>query len=147
MKAIIHEYQKDFHRPLETAVRDDLSGKMERLYTMVLKANRAEEAAQPIPQQIEQDVTEIYKATEGKTGTDELTVCSIFATRNRNQVRAISLEYQRKYARSLEQVLLSEFSGHMEDALVRILRLSEDAAKADATALEHSVSLENGSGC
>merc|ERR1711939_1022290 len=72
MKAIKEAYQKTYHRNLEADIKADLSMKTERHFLMVLAANRNEESAPVIPQQIDQDVLELYKATEGKTGTDEL---------------------------------------------------------------------------
>jgi annexin A7/11 len=72
---------------------------------MVLAGNRAENSASVIPQQIDQDVLELYKATEGQVGTDELLVCSILSSRNDSQIRAIALAYEAKFRRSLETVI------------------------------------------
>ena len=72
---------------------------------MVLAANRNEEATPVNPQQIDQDVMEIYKATEGKAGTDELLVCNILTQRSDSQIRAIAHGYQQKFTRDLESVI------------------------------------------
>ncbi len=72
---------------------------------MVLAANRNEDAAPVIPQQIDQDVMELYKATEGKTGTDELLVCNILTQRNNAQIGAIAHTYKQKFTRDLETVI------------------------------------------
>jgi annexin A7/11 len=79
--------------------------KTERHFMMVVAGNRAEDSAPVIPQQIDQDVLEIYKATEGKVGTDELLVCSILSSRNDAQIRAIAHAYEAKFRRSLETVI------------------------------------------
>lgn len=47
---------------------------------MVLAARRTEESAPINPQQIDQNVNDLYKATEGQMGTDELQVCAIICT-------------------------------------------------------------------
>lgn len=107
IQAIKGTYQRVFSRSLESDVKGDLSGKTERHFMMVLGATRAEDAAPVIPQQVEQEVLEIYKATEGKMGTDELLVCSILSTRNDNQIRAIAHAYQQRYSKSLESVIKS----------------------------------------
>jgi annexin A7/11 len=88
MRAIKETYQKTYHRSLESAVKGDLSMKTERHFLMVLAANRNEESAPVTPQQIDQDVMELYKATEGKVGTDELLVCNILTQRSDAQIRA-----------------------------------------------------------
>jgi len=105
MQAIKSQYQRTFHRRLEDAVRDDLSMKTERHFMIVLAAQRAEDAAPVIKAEIDRDVNDIYDATEGKIGTDEMKVCSILSTRNDNQIRAIAHEYKQKYARNLEDVI------------------------------------------
>ncbi|KAB8556624.1 hypothetical protein FH972_025660 [Carpinus fangiana] len=135
--AIKAEYQKTYHRSLEADVKGDLSMKTERLFEMVLAGQRAEESAPVIPQQLERDVTEIHSATEGtKFGANQISVCEILCYRSDGQIRAISQEYERRYRRPLGEVIKKEFSGHMEDAFVRQLRLAEDRAMEDAVSLE-----------
>ena len=75
--AIKRHYQQMYKRSLESDLKSDLSGKTERLYDMVVAARRNEESAPINPQQIDQNVNDLYRATEGKTGTDELQVCAI----------------------------------------------------------------------
>ncbi|KAJ6788323.1 hypothetical protein PWT90_09535 [Aphanocladium album] len=126
LNAIKQAYYKTFHRNLEETVKGDLSMKTERHFMMVLAANRAEDSAPVIPQQVDGDVMELYRATEGKTGTDEILVCSIFTHRNDNQLRAIAHAYKQRFNKDLESVVKSEFSGHMKDALLFQLRHAVD---------------------
>jgi len=139
MNAIKQRYQQMFKRSMESDVKGDLSMKTERLFSMAMGANRAPESAQPNPQEIDRDIQEIYRCTEGKTGTDQIPVCSVFTSRNRAQMRAIAQAYKTKYHRNLDDVIRSEFSGHMEDALLYILRGSEDPAKHDADLMEETM--------
>ncbi|EMR61842.1 putative annexin a7 protein [Eutypa lata UCREL1] len=122
MHAIKSTYQRVFGRTLEADVKGDLSMKTEQHFMIVLGANRAEESAPVIPQAIDQEVQELYRATEGKMGTDEMLVCSILSTRSDSQIRAINETYERKFRRRLEDMIRKEFSGHMEDALLYQLR-------------------------
>lgn len=105
LHAIKAKFQQTFGKSLETMVKDDLSMKTERHFMIVLGANRAEDSAPVIPQQIDQDVMDLYKATEAKLGTDEMMVCSILSTRNDNQIRAICNLYEQKFRRRLEEVI------------------------------------------
>ena len=105
IRAIKSAYSKAYRRSLEDAVKADLSFKTERHFLLVLQATRAEDAAPVHKPDIDRDVHDIYNATEGKVGTDEMKVCSIFTSRNDNQIRAIAHEYQQRYARSLEDVI------------------------------------------
>ncbi|RDL42172.1 uncharacterized protein BP5553_02151 [Venustampulla echinocandica] len=139
IRAIKEAYSKTYRSNLESDVRGDLSMKTERHFMMVLAANRNEESAPVIPQQIDADVMELYKATEGKTGTDELLVCNILTQRSDAQIRAIAHTYQEKFRRDLETVIKKEFSGHMEDALLHQLRTGTDKAMRDAVSLEDAM--------
>jgi annexin A7/11 len=161
LRAIKETYQKTYRTSLEADIKADLSMKTERHFLMVLAANRNEESAPVVPQQIDQDVMEIYKATEGKVGTDELLVCSILSHRSDAQIRAIAHTYKQKFTRDLETVIkkvfplllplfspletfmltykLQEFSGHMEAALLYQLRTGIDKAMRDAMLLEDAM--------
>ena len=136
MKAIKQAYQDTYHRPLEHDVRGDLSAKTQRMYEMILSATRQEESAPVLPQSVDADVTELYRATEAKIGTEQLTVCAILTNRSNGQIRAIAQAYEQKYRRPLEKILISEFAGHMEQALVQMVRCGADRTMRDAIALE-----------
>ena len=107
IRAIKDAYQRTYHRSLEDTVKGDLSFKTERHFLMVLAANRAEDSAPVVQQQVDNDVMELYRATEGKMGTDEVLVCSILSSRNDNQIRAIAHAYKHKFNRDLEAVIKS----------------------------------------
>jgi annexin A7/11 len=106
MRAIKDLYQSTYHRSLESDVKEDLSMKTERHFLMVLAANRNEESVPVVPQQIDQDVMELYKATEGRMGTDELLVCSILSQRSDTQIRAIAYTYKQKFTKDFDHVIV-----------------------------------------
>ena len=136
MIAIKQTYQQVYRQSLESEVRADLSAKTERMYSMILAATRQEESAPVMPQSVDADVTELHRATEGKVGTEQLTVCAILSSRSDGQIRAIAQAYEHKYRIPLETVIKKEFSGHMEDALVQMVRCGADRAMMGALALE-----------
>jgi len=105
MRAIKDLYQRTFHTSLESDIKADLSMKTERHFLMVLAANRNEESTPILPQQTDQDVMEIYKATEGKLGTDELLVCNVLTQRSDAQIGAIAQVYRQKFTVDLETVI------------------------------------------
>lgn len=139
LNAIKARYQQMYRRSLEQDVKGDLSMKTERMYDMVLAARRAEESTPIDHQQIEAEVAIIYKSTEGRAGTDELEVCRIFSQSSDGQLRAISQTYLNRYRRPLTEVIKKEFSGHMEDALLFMLRSAEDRAHHDADLFEEAM--------
>ncbi|KAI9800011.1 MAG: hypothetical protein M1833_003540 [Piccolia ochrophora] len=138
LNAIKQEYQRLYREPLDASVRRDLSGKTERLFSMIIAAQRAEDSAPVNPQQIDQEVMELHKATEAKVGKDALVVCSILSSKNDNQLRALATTYEQRFRTKLESVIIKEFSGHMEDTLVLMLR-GGDRATRDAILLEDTM--------
>jgi annexin A7/11 len=139
MCAIKHAYQTTFGRSMEADVKDDLSMKTERLFGMVMAANRADESTPINLQELDNDCSELHRATEGKVGTDQITVCNILASRSDGQLRAIAQHYQQKYHIALVDVIKKEFSSHMEDALLLMLNRALDRAMTDAVQLEETM--------
>ncbi|KAM3080146.1 hypothetical protein ACMFMF_003555 [Clarireedia jacksonii] len=139
IRAIKTTYEKRYRRRLIDDIKGDLSADTERHFLMVLEANRNEDSAPVIPQDVDRDVATLWGATEAIRGKDRLTVCEIFTKRSDNQLRAIAHTYQQKHGKPLEWVIKKEFRGHMEDALLYQLRTAMDKAMRDANLLEASM--------
>jgi annexin A7/11 len=140
INAIKEAYQRTYNVSLLSELKRDLSGDYERLFDFVLAAQRAEDSAPVIPQQIDAEVAEIHRATEGvKLGADAVTVCQLLSSRSDAQLRAISQAYQARYRQPLETVLKKEFHGDLEKALLLILARANDRAKSDAEQLEETM--------
>jgi annexin A7/11 len=140
MRAIKQAYQETFKKSLESDVKGDLSLKTERLFSMVMAATRAEDSAPVLPDQIDRDVSDLHRAMDARIGTDQVTVCSILSQRSDGQIRAIAHHWRQKYHNELEQVIKSEFSGHMQDALLLMVQRACDKAMSDAMQLEDAMS-------
>ena len=137
LRAIKDAYAAKFRRPLADAVRNDLSMKTERMYDMVLAAQRQEDSAPVVHGSTENDVHALHAATEARAaGTDQLTVCNILSNRSDGQIRAIAQLYEQRFRMPLTRMLEKQFSGHMEQALVRMVAVAQDRPLADAEWLE-----------
>ncbi|KAL4897984.1 hypothetical protein BDV59DRAFT_169010, partial [Aspergillus ambiguus] len=134
LSAIKSAYESTYRRSLQKDVEGDLSFKTLSLFSMVLRANRHEESFPIDPRTIEIEARTIHGATAGMVKNAE-EVCSIFARSSDNEIRAINDEFNRRY-NSLEKHLEKEFSGHMKDALLHMLRTALDPAMRDAELLE-----------
>ncbi|KIW24402.1 uncharacterized protein PV07_10120 [Cladophialophora immunda] len=139
MRAIKQAYQQTYKHTLEADVKGDLSLKTERLFDLVMSATRNEESTPIIPAELERDCSELHRAMDGRVGTDQLTVCTILSRRSDGQIRAIAHHWHQMYRSSLEKVIESEFSGHMKDALLLMVRRACDRAMSDATQLEDAM--------
>ncbi|EHY58220.1 hypothetical protein HRR83_004921 [Exophiala dermatitidis] len=139
MRAIKQAYQQTFQHTLEADVKGDLSMKTEQLFSMVMAATRNEESTPVIPADLDRDCSDLHRAMDARIGTDQVTVCSILANRSDGQIRAINQHWQHKYHSSLEKVIESEFSGHMKDALLLMVRRASDRIMSDAVQLEDAM--------
>ena len=145
LAAICTAYQHTHHRPLLAAVASDLSAKTATLFSLVLACTRAPESTPIYPDALDRDVRDLYAATTGRGtlgnigGADQLTVCTILSQRSDGQLRAIASEYKRAHGIELSKVVEKHFSGHMHDALLRMVRAAEDRAMADAVQLEETM--------
>lgn len=135
IRAIAAEYRRIQSRELIADIKDDVGDTMGRLYSMILAANRAEDAAPVNPAEIDQKVTELQRATEGMIGANAVSVAQILTSSNDAQIHAMVQAYQRKYHRSLQEVIEKEFRGDMEDALLFMVVTAVDRTKADAQRL------------
>ncbi|CAI7585582.1 unnamed protein product [Penicillium palitans] len=133
MNAIRTAYEMRYRRSLSKDVEGDLSFKTSTLFAIVLRAARTEESVPINPQTIDTDV----RSLQGKNVTE---VCSIFAKASNAELRAISQAFQSRYHIPLEKHIEKEFSGHMEDALLLMLRSATDPAMRDAILLEDAMS-------
>lgn len=137
MYALKQAYHSTYHHALDTTVHADLSHKTATLFDYILAGTRAEESAQIIPAEQEAALTALHAATSHST--DQLTVCRIFAHASDGQLRALSGAYAQRHGHALTHVVDKSFSGHMRDALLRMLHAAEDRAMADAVALEEAM--------
>jgi annexin A7/11 len=91
------------------------------------------------PHQVESDIRDLYNAGQGRTGTDEITFCGIILNRSDAQLRQIAGGYKHHHRRSLESAIQSEFSGHMQEALLHAVQGALDPMGRDATLLEKAM--------
>jgi annexin A7/11 len=139
LRAITAEYKRVTGKDLLVDIKDDVDDALFRLCSMILAANRAEDAAPVLPHEIDAKVTELQRATEGMIGANAVSVAQIFASSNAAQITAIAEAYQRKYHRMLQEVIEKEFRGDMEDALLRMLAAAQNRAHSDAYRLRDAL--------
>lgn len=139
IKAIKAAYRKTFFSNLDGDVSSDLSFKTEGLFKTVLSASRHEESTPINPDTIEAEVRTLHGATSGRMVNDVSEVSGIFARSSDNEIRAIDQAFKTRYQTSLENWIEKEFSGHMEDAFLHILRTATNPAMRDAIMLEDAM--------
>lgn len=134
IRAIAKKYKEITGKDLAKEIKSEVSETLQRLYSMVLSAQRKEPSpyAPVNHQEVEKHVIELHQATEGVIGSNAISVAQIFASSSDQHIAALNTEYQRKYHRSLQDVIEKEFRGDTEDALLHMLMMGTNRAKADA---------------
>jgi len=137
MQAIKQCYQQTFRKTMESDVQDDLSLKTKTMFQLIMRASRTEESYPYNPVETTRDVESLHTATRGPSvSTNQDTVFTILTQRSDNQIRAIAQDYQNKYHKSLDDTIGTNFSGHMQDALLLAVGRAVDRAKTDAYGME-----------
>ncbi|KAK0526682.1 hypothetical protein OC834_004718 [Tilletia horrida] len=129
-------YRQIYGKPLERVVEDDLSFKTKRLFVMAMTGNRPDDSVPVDGRLVEADVQTLYKAAKGM-GTDEIAICGVLVSRNAPHLAAVARAYEHAHRTKLSKMILKEFSGHMEDALLHIVL----AAEGDGNGIERDAKL------
>ncbi|KDO21090.1 hypothetical protein SPRG_13798 [Saprolegnia parasitica CBS 223.65] len=110
---------KNFQTDLVVAVNDDLSGDLKTFYLAVLN-----QMAQPYnpsihtPAKAAEIAEAIYKAGEGKWGTNESAFANAICSIPPQFLAAVDAAYAAKHKHGLVHAIQSEFGGNAEDGLV-----------------------------
>ena len=113
-------YYEKYKEKLEDRVIDETSGDYKSLLISILQCNR-DESQNVNEGLVDQDVKDLYKAGEGRWGTDEEVFNRIFALRSSYHLRALNNSYKKINGKNLLEVVESEFSGDLKVLLKTIL--------------------------
>ncbi|KAA3678541.1 annexin A7/11 [Paragonimus westermani] len=152
IRDIKRAYVEDPSRTLESDIKDDLGGDFERLAVALLQGVReelSEEQMEKLKRQgiqgilnkqlVSKDVEDLYKAGEGRLGTDEGTFIRILSTRNVWHLQAVTKLYEQKTKKSLMEAIESETSGTFESALKFTLLTCLNRIEAYATLIKEAM--------
>jgi len=102
-------FKQLFEHDLEEDLRSELSGDLKKLLVARLKAK--EEKGE-----LDRDVEFLYKAGQGKLGTDEAVFINILASRSKEYLQQLNTAYANKHNKSLNAVVESEMGGDIAKA-------------------------------
>lgn len=139
MNELKYAYEKKYHKALQSAVQGELSMKTERMFNMALTARRDEEYAPIDPMKVQNDIRTLYSASSTRLGTDEITVCGLILSRSDNHLRAVAHGYVQLHRKTVPDMITSEFSGHMKQALLHAINGAINRAARDAVLLEDAM--------
>lgn len=131
-------FYRMYGRSLEQYLQGDTSGSFKRLMVSLSTGNRDESMMTDV-NAARVDAQELKRAGVDKWGTDESAFNRILCLRNFDQIKLIAQEYEKLSGKSLEKDIKSEFSGHIEDGLVAILKVAQNRSEFFASRLHKSM--------
>ncbi|KAM5281033.1 annexin A13 [Ctenodactylus gundi] len=125
ISAINEAYQRLFNRSLESDVKGDTSGNLQKILVSLLQASRDE--GDDVDKDLAgRDAKDLYDAGEGRWGTDELAFNEVLAKRNYKQLRATFEAYQILIGKDMEEAIEAETSGDLQKAYLTLVRCARD---------------------
>jgi hypothetical protein len=117
---ILELYQHD-PKIIHAIIDDVSSGNFAKVVDTVLKGKR--DTRDHIPdEEAKTQAERLFKAGEGKLGTDEKVFNEIITTYSPHALKQISHHYEQKHKHGIEKAIKSETSGCYEDLLVALLK-------------------------
>ncbi|KAF9990739.1 hypothetical protein BGZ75_000125 [Mortierella antarctica] len=137
MAQLKNMYYSKYHKSLESVVKSDVSGYFEKLLMVCMQGTRDEIGHYQY--NVEADVQSLYKAGEGRMGTDESTFIHVLTNRPDAHLRAVFQQYQQRHGKKFTKVIKKEFSGWIKTALCYLVNWINNPAHCIAKNLEKAM--------
>ncbi|KAM9455600.1 annexin A3b [Clarias gariepinus] len=121
IRALSDAYLKETGRALINDLKSEVSGDFEKTL-LILAEGKRDETKNVDAAKAKADAKALYEAGEKKWGTDESKFIDILCHRSVPQLRQTLVEYKTLSGKTLQQSIESEMSGHLEDALVAVVK-------------------------
>ncbi|KAJ0411949.1 hypothetical protein ATCC90586_009906 [Pythium insidiosum] len=132
-KAYFEKYNED----LAVMLNGELSGDYKQVIMSALQSTVVEfKSSFHTKQKAEEDAQLLYKAGEGKWGTDEKSFVKILLSSPPEYVKMMDDAYKAKYGHGLVKAIHGEFSGAAKDALDYFVRITLEPFNLLAEAIE-----------
>ena len=117
---IKEEYKSLYNEDLEKRVSSETSGAFKKILVSLLQCKRSENSM-PNDEECKFIAKALFKAGEGKLGTDDETFNKVFALSSPPELFSINSYYSQLSSKTLKQAVEKEFSGNIKTALSTIL--------------------------
>lgn len=138
IKDITAAFKAKFNRDLEKDVVSETSGNFRRLLVSLLTAAR-DESTTVDAAKAAQDAQDLYKAGEGRLGTDESQFNKLLAARSYAHLRAVFNEYAKIKGHAIETAIEKEFSGDIKKGFLAVVTFIQDPSQYWANELYKSM--------
>ncbi|KAF9098127.1 hypothetical protein BGX27_000865 [Mortierella sp. AM989] len=137
MAQLKNTYYARYHKSLESVVKSDLSGYLDKLFVVSMQGTRDEIGHYQY--NVEADVHSLYKAGEGRIGTDESHFIHVLTNRPDAHLRLVFQQYLKRYNKKFTKVIKKEFSGWIKTALCYLVNWIQNPAHCIAKNLEKAM--------
>jgi annexin A7/11 len=126
LKKVAAFFHQTYNKTLEEWVASDTSGHYREYLLNLAAVNRDSNSLALNKEKVEEDVQNLYRAGEGKVGTNEAVFIEVFARRSWKHIRQVAEGYAKLYSHSLHTALKKELSGDLYLALEWTLEFVEN---------------------
>jgi len=114
------KFQEKYGKDLVAEIKSETSGDYQKIVLRLLEGDRTQDGKADL-QKCSGIAEELYKAGEGKMGTDEATFIKYFTSLAPNELLLVCKEYHKKYKKNMLDVIENEFTGNEKKLMTVIL--------------------------
>ena len=117
---IKEKFQEKYGKDLVAEIKSETSGDYQKIVLKLLEGDRAQDGKADV-EKCAGIADELYKAGEGKIGTDESIFIKYFTSLSPNELLIVCKEYHKKYKKNMLDVIENEFNGNEKKLLTVML--------------------------
>ena len=117
---IKEKFQEKYGKDLVAEIKSETSGYYQKIVLKLLEGDRTQDGKADV-QKCSGIADELYKAGEGKIGTDESIFIKYFTSLSPNELLIVCKEYHKKYKKNMLDVIENEFTGNEKKLLTVML--------------------------
>ena len=138
LKKIKEKYKEKYTKDLESAIKSETSGDLERLLVSILQCKRSENN-NPNVNECAAQAKELFDAGEAKWGTDSAVFNKIFTGCSPAEIACIAREYHKISGHTILDGINKEFSGNTKKALRSIVYATISPSEYFATRVKDAI--------
>ena len=117
---IKEKFQEKYGKDLVAEIKSETSGDYQKIVLKLLEGDRTQDGKADV-EKCSGIADELYKAGEGKIGTDESIFIKYFTSLSPNELLIVCKEYHKKYKKNMLDVIENEFNGNEKKLLTVML--------------------------
>ena len=117
---IKEKFQEKYGKDLVAEIKSETSGDYQKIVLKLLEGDRTQDGKADV-EKCSGIADELYKAGEGKIGTDDSVFIKYFTSLSPNELLIVCKEYHKKYKKNMLDVIENEFNDNVKKLLTVML--------------------------